>query len=467
MKQVKRSVSLIFLASLSLGGPVEALDRPAEYPPASYTASQYVDSKGCVYVRAGFDGNINWVPRMARNRTPVCGFQPTKVSGTTGGPVVATARNVTVITAATPESGGAAAAPVQTAAAPAVRAPASRSAPVAAPVVQARRVAPAAAPVVVRPQPVVSGPARRPAQVAAAPVRIVAAPVVENRPVIVNPVRAPQAATRVTGGCAGLSPQAQQYMTMGRGQGDVRCGPQAEYTPYLNGQRPVAVQTAPRHAAAPGYAAPVHGAPGLPSYDARTPVSPAPQVFAVPKTKVVRQAPARVTTQAYVSPQARVVPRQVYENRLNQQGISVPKGYRPVWEDDRLNPYRAEQTLAGKRQMEQVWTQTVPRQAVPVQVVPQGHAPAPGYQARVSSSSPAPRIAAARSGMYIQVGSYRTPDNARATAQRLAAAGLPVQMRSSGTSQMVVAGPFGNDRDLGRALTAARRAGFADAFPRR
>ena len=34
MKQVKRSVSLIFLASLSLGGPVEALDRPAEYPPA-------------------------------------------------------------------------------------------------------------------------------------------------------------------------------------------------------------------------------------------------------------------------------------------------------------------------------------------------------------------------------------------------------------------------------------------------
>lgn len=49
---------------------------PAEAPPADFAAKNYVDSKGCMFLKAGVSGSTVWAPLIGVDGKPVCGREP-------------------------------------------------------------------------------------------------------------------------------------------------------------------------------------------------------------------------------------------------------------------------------------------------------------------------------------------------------------------------------------------------------
>lgn len=442
--KISRVIAIAVIAASGVVGydSVEAqslrdVSTPAEFPPASYTGRQYVDSNGCVFIRAGIDGNVTWVPRVSRSRQVVCGFQPS-LPGARSAPEPTTTV-ASAPPAAKPAPGTTTTTTVRTkpATQPVARAPAAKPAPTVVP----RRTA---APVLVAPAPA---------------------------PVATAPAKTRRVVTQSQGGCVGRSELSMRYM---RGN-SVRCGPQAEspVTYAGNAAAPRRVAPAPVATQIPTYTAP--------SYDGST---------------SGYYGSGYVGSAQRVAPK-HVYNRQV----ASQRGIQVPEGYKRVWMDGRLNPRRAHQTFDGKAQMELVWTKTVPRRLIireTGRVVTQDYPglmyPYTSYeqQARANvtptissrgtlAKAPATTTVSTRSAAttarsqpakaashsYVQAGVFTTRAQAQQAASRVTGAGLPARLgtlrRNGQTYSILLAGPFRSQSQLDAAFSAVRRAGFGNA----
>ena len=79
---VFKSASAALLVSILMQAPSIAqtaaqIGGPRELPPPGFTGQQFVDSRGCIFLKAGYGGTVTWVPRVDRNHKALCGLPPT------------------------------------------------------------------------------------------------------------------------------------------------------------------------------------------------------------------------------------------------------------------------------------------------------------------------------------------------------------------------------------------------------
>lgn len=418
---------------------------PAEFPPSSFTGKQYVDSKGCVYVRAGIDGNVTWVPRVTRERKLVCGFKPSLSNPQTATVAPPAAKSQPEqITIAPPAAKPAAAPKPAAQAKPKTTAvkttpqrttkdpiPTTAGAGVAAPKTTTARTAP---------KPAAPSPSPGPNTFKST------AP----KPAATAPQPAPK-----QGKCPGASALSQKYINDGS-RFPVRCGPQPE--------RPVTL---------PGESLSSLDEGGVPVVDLGN---------------------------------NRVVERHIYEKRINTTDLGVPSGFRPAWDDDRLNEDRAERTLApariaaaavpngfrpawdderlnpargqvtpaGEQATDQIWKRRLPRTLAPqpvdrpvVTVSTKDAQKQAAPTATVSTKSVRQPVPETTKPRYIRVAAFADKSQARAAAQGLARQGLTVRLgtsqRGGKSTPIVLAGPYPTNTSAEAALSSVKRAGFANA----
>lgn len=66
--------SILIFLMLWLTPAAAEMPKPAELPPADFAGAQYIDSKGCVFMREGRD----WVARQGLDGAQICGFPPSR-----------------------------------------------------------------------------------------------------------------------------------------------------------------------------------------------------------------------------------------------------------------------------------------------------------------------------------------------------------------------------------------------------
>ena len=70
------SVAMLAITCATSAAQAQSVGGPANLPPAGFSGQQFVDNKGCIYMRAGYGGQTTWVPRISASRKLLCGQPP-------------------------------------------------------------------------------------------------------------------------------------------------------------------------------------------------------------------------------------------------------------------------------------------------------------------------------------------------------------------------------------------------------
>ncbi len=491
------------VAVLTFGGAVSAqsvrdVGPPAELPPADFRGIQYVDSRGCVYIRAGVGGATNWVPRVNRNRDVLCGFRPTFAQAPAPAPAspVAPPSNRVVDLTAGLTVPSQAAAPARRPAQSAGRQPIETVASVTTPPRVGQAAAPVEAPAERQPRRVTLAEAcegrtgvqrglidtrsGRPVDCGPARVQNVAAPAAEPEPRRLTLAEACDGRTGLQRGL--INSRTGQPVDCGPARVQTVAASAAPVAPVTSGPRRVTRAEICAEIAATGRRF-VNQATGLPVRCAETPAATVVATQSAPQTRRVATVsgangcpgeigrftrsnlPVRCGPQA-VSPltgglvagvsQSRVSARSAANARPFERPAPVsnpalvrdinpepPAGYQRVWEDGRLNPQRG--IVRGV-------------------VAPQG----PGL-VRISSRSVAPQSVTPETPAhrYVTVGTFGSREAAQDAAKALRARGLPMRIgvfeRQGRELRLVMSGPHDSAGSLRRALGVVRGAGYPGA----
>jgi hypothetical protein len=430
--------AFVFFLAVSVTNPATAQSSrrvitPAENPPSSFKGKQYVDSRGCVFIRAGFGGKVTWVPRVNRKRKVYCSKRnKPSLSGSqlaTLQQQIVPAQSGTVLDLSQPTIKRVAAPKRKT-----VKVPPKKVVKTAT--AKTKRVVVAAKPAV---------------------------KVVQPKQVVMRKA-APTARTVARRGPQKIHPG--DLVRNARDLADNAGTVQSTQTTVLN-----RVATAPQTQIVRRVV--------VPTQQVQT-IAPATTTRVVTRRQVGGQ-PQRIhpgdlvranRLRAAAAANASINSTGTSSRRQVLRVVTADQVYDPIHGLTATGPViEADVTREGDAQMELVWTNTVPRRLVKQKTRVRKVA-STTQRVRTTQSSKKvviqQRPVAGSSKRYIQVGTFGDPSNVRRAIRRFQSAGVPVATRNVSRGgrnlKVVLLGPFSSSAQKQSALRAARGAGFGDAF---